>query len=161
MFKGVRKGQGRAKLGELRCAVGIGMRRRGSDARGHDIEKDGEVVGQAARHDKYMPRSVEVAEAVEGKEDDAEGVGESAGGEPQNAVEADGVEERARCKNHKPTLKQIDKSGCDWKPIDGEAFEQDSGDGECPDHGEEYPADRAAKRDKSERGVGAGDEQVN
>lgn len=133
---------------------------RPSDAGGDDVEEDGEVVGGAASEDEHMPCGVEVAESVESEEDYAEGIGESAGGEPQNAVEVDGVKQWTRGEDNEPALKQVDERGCHGKPFDSETLEENAGNGECPFHSEECPTDGASQRDKREWGIGTGYQQV-
>jgi len=54
-----------------------------SDSRWHDVEQDREVVGNAAGEDEDVPGGVEVAAMVECEEDDAEGIGHAAAGEPE------------------------------------------------------------------------------
>ena len=87
-------------------------------------------MSEAAGHDKHMPCRMEIAQAVEREEYDSEGVCDSTGSEPENAMEADGVKERASREDYKPSLKQVDEGGRNGKAFDGEAFEEHTSDGE-------------------------------
>ena len=63
-----------------------------SRSRWNYIEENGEVVGHAAGKDEDMPDCVKVAESVEGKEDDAQRVGQSSCDQPRQPMPAEGVE---------------------------------------------------------------------
>lgn len=125
-----------------------------------DVEENGEEVGDAAGEDKDMPGGMKVFEPVEGEKDDTEGVGESAGAHPGDAVPADGVDEGTNGKDGEPSLEEVYEGRGHFKTADGEAFEDDAGDGQGPLDAEDGPAERAVQRDEGEGRVGAGDEEI-
>ena len=100
----------------------------------HHVKKNCAIVRDTSGEHKKVPRSVEVASSVECKKDNAECIGEPAGGEPENAIPSDGMGEQSRRKNAKPSLKKVDKGRRDGKFFDRKALEDDAGDGECPLH---------------------------
>lgn len=100
---------------------------------------------RAAGEHKEMPRSVKVSDAVKGKENNAERIGQPSGGEPAGRVPADSVDERPRDKDYQPALKKIDRRGQEREPAAGEllhgnALGQHSGNGESPNHRKKHPA---------------------
>ena len=117
-------------------------------------------MGGAAGEDEQVPGGMEVAPTVEREEDDAEGVSEATGEQPQAPLPANGAHQRPGRKDHKPSLKQVNGGGGSGKSADSYAFEENSGGCQGPDDGEEQPAGLPAQRYERERRVGAGDEQV-
>ena len=103
---------------------------------------------------------MEVAQAVECEEDDAQRVGEAARAQPQQPMPAESVNERHHRDDHEPALPQVDQRRGHREAVHGKALEDDPGDGQRPLDTEDRPAERPVQRNQAEGRVGSGDEQV-
>jgi len=85
--EGVDEGAQNEEGGDGTAGAGAAMPSQGAwsglDPRGNNIEKDCEVVGNAAGKDEDVPGGVEEAAMVECEEDDAQRIGHAAGAEPE------------------------------------------------------------------------------
>ncbi len=112
-----------------------------------------------------MPDAVRVAQPlqlVEDVEQDAESVGDAAGGEPPETVSGKRVPEAAQIEGTGPAHAEVDQHLADFHRAPAEQnLAQNARQGERPDDGQYDPAVAVAQTDERERGIGAGNQQVN
>src|SRR5690606_22210924 len=137
--------------------VGAGPDRRYrlQDLRGHRDE-----VADAAGDDEHVPDRVRIGQLLAVVEHGAQGVEQSAGEQPAEREAIQRVPHRLDRHQYQPAHRDVDQRGQALEAAGVEQFEDHSGEGQDPDRGEYAPAPRAAQADQRERGVGAGDQQV-
>ena len=118
-------------------------------------------MGYASGKDKEVPGGVEEAAIVKGEEDDAEGIGQAAGSEPEESVPANGMEKRSHDEDGQPALQQINQGRCHGETTDGKALEDDACHRQGPDHSKESPSHWSAQRDESEGRIGRRNKHIN
>jgi hypothetical protein len=108
----------------------------------------------AAGQDENVPRRMKISDPVQGKENNAERVGDPSGAEPHHPVRANRVHERPRCKNDQPSLEQIHRDRRCRKPLNGKAFEKDAGNRQRPHDCKQRPSYWPSERYQRKGGVG-------
>ncbi len=114
----------------------------------------------AAGHNHQVPDEVMVGYALAGVEDDADGIHHAAHANPEKADGGHVGENLARANHAEPAHRQIERCGENREAVGEPEFEQNAGDGNCPDNAEERPAPTAPQIDEQKWRVGAGDQGI-
>lgn len=126
---------------------------------GDHIQRDAEVLANAAAQHEQMPHRVHVMDLVQRVKGHAARIQHAARRQQDDAAQGQALHQRLDGENDHPSHGQVTHHGdfAELFHIDG--VEHDAHDGRRPHHAEQRPAQRAPQGDEGKGGIGARNEQ--